>query len=572
MKRRHIPSWAVVAAVVALASFVVGWGGRRMILVRRLAQFETNTSQLARTIGDNITRSEVHGVARMLGLSNRRIRAVLNGEIPVDDPGLLKDLVRIQQHYHAAIIYVLNTEGTVVACTPYDDNQTLTGQNYQFRPYFAQALAGHDEVYPSLGVTTGRRGLYASAPVHELDEEGGLGPILGVVTVKMGLDAVDALMASMGSPTALVSSSGVIFSSDRADWVFRTIEPISEDMAASLNATRQFGSRAPLGSALFEKGLDPLHVPFDGETYAMARAALPLTDEYGAWSLVRLEPLRSWCPLWYMGGLVGVLALIGLLTWLMLYYRRHHHESEQIRASLEAHLIEQQRLEAVGTLAGGVAHEINNPITGVMNYAQLIRDGLGEENRYARFAGEIVQESERIAAIVRNLMLFAREDVGAREPTALAELVSETVSLVRVMLRHDFIDVQLDVPEDLPRVTGNRQALQQTLMNLLQNARQALNTRYHERHPDKRIRLTGARFEDEQGAWVRLTVEDFGVGMDAETLEHAQEPFFTTHPRSRHAGLGLSMAHGMVRELGGRLTIESQPHRFTRVYVDLKPA
>ena len=160
------------------------------------------------------------------------------------------------------------------------------------------------------------------------------------------------------------------------------------------------------------------------------------------------------------------------------------------RIGLEAQLRQQQKLEAIGTLASGVAHEINNPINGILNYAQLIADKGEPGSQAATYAGEIIHETERVATIVRNLLQFARQEKHTYSLARPADLVEQTLSLVRAVLRRDQITLTVDVPEDLPALKCRSQQIQQVVMNLLTNARDALNAKYPGYHADKTIRIT----------------------------------------------------------------------------------
>jgi signal transduction histidine kinase len=287
---------------------------------------------------------------------------------------------------------------------------------------------------------------------------------------------------------------------------------------------------------------------------------------------------------------------------------------EALRAS-EAQLRQQQKLEAIGTLASGVAHEINNPITGIMNYAQLIADTAAPESRAAEYAGEIVHETERVATIVRNLLQFARQEKQAHSPARIADLVEQTLSLFRAVLRRDQITHTVDVPPDLPLLKCRSQQLQQVLMNLLTNARDALNAKYPGYHPDKTIRITAREVSDicdlqlpicdvkapELGPpianrksqiandpeapvpesqianpksqmatrWLRLTVADQGIGIPPEIQGRIFDPFFTTKPRDQGTGLGLSISHGIVKDHRGVLHFETELGIGTQFHLDL---
>ncbi len=249
--------------------------------------------------------------------------------------------------------------------------------------------------------------------------------------------------------------------------------------------------------------------------------------------------------------------------------RRAEDEREHYRMQL----IQSQKLESIGVLASGVAHEINNPIMGIMGYAQLIQDRWGAGDAELReFAAEIGKETDRVATIVKNLLSFARQDKETQCcPTRAHAIVEATLSLIRVVLRHDQIALEVNVPADLPAPICNSQQIQQVLMNLLTNARDALNQRYPGADADKLIRISAefTRRNAEGLPRFRLTVEDHGAGIPEAVRARIFEPFFTTKPREKGTGLGLSISHGIVKEHGGELSVESEEGQWTRFHVDL---
>ncbi|MBT3374677.1 MAG: PAS domain S-box protein [Lentisphaerae bacterium] len=240
------------------------------------------------------------------------------------------------------------------------------------------------------------------------------------------------------------------------------------------------------------------------------------------------------------------------------------------REELQAQLLQAQKLESIGTLAGGVAHEINNPINGIMNYAQLIQDSLeGSNQRVHGFAHEIGQEAERVADLVRNLLRFSRPEGTGKRDARLCNIVAATLSLTRTIMRHDRIALDLDVPEELPQIHCRGQQIQQVILNLLTNARDALNERYPGHDDDKRIQVTGCEIVISGRRWLRLTVEDHGAGIGAAVQERIFDPFFTTKRPDRGTGLGLSISYGIVQDHGGMMSVESREGEYTRFHVDL---
>jgi PAS domain S-box-containing protein len=244
--------------------------------------------------------------------------------------------------------------------------------------------------------------------------------------------------------------------------------------------------------------------------------------------------------------------------------------AERERANLEAQLRQQQKLESIGTLASGVAHEINNPIQSIMNYADLVRMRAEPGGAVADFAGEIIAETERVANIVRNLLAFARQEKEHHSPARIIDIVESTLTLMRAVLRRDHIVLRVEVPEQLPSVKCRSQQIQQVFMNLLGNARDALNIRYPEYDEDKWIAIS-SRLEDRDGEpWVCTTVEDHGSGIAADVIDRVFDPFFTTKGRDEGTGLGLSVSHGIMREHRGELEVESSPGDYTRFHLNLR--
>ncbi|HVI03022.1 MAG TPA: ATP-binding protein [Enhygromyxa sp.] len=296
------------------------------------------------------------------------------------------------------------------------------------------------------------------------------------------------------------------------------------------------------------------HVGTTGEPQALEiRANLP--GGYSRWYSIRLNALE-------FGGKIG--KLISIATDIT---ARKLAEADKLR--LEAQLRQQQRLESVGTLASGVAHEINNPIQGIMNYADLILARAHDKELVVDFTAEILTESERIATIVRNLLAFSRQEAEQTpELCAVQRLIDATLSLIRAVVRKDDIELRIDVPEDLHEIRCRPQQLQQIIMNLVANSRDALN----ERHRDggrKTIEIRARNFERGGRDWVRISVEDCGTGIPEHIRARIFDPFFTTKGRDQGTGLGLAVSHGIAVEHGGELWVESELGVGSTFHLDL---
>ncbi len=236
----------------------------------------------------------------------------------------------------------------------------------------------------------------------------------------------------------------------------------------------------------------------------------------------------------------------------------------------DAYARQQQKLEAIGTLASGVAHEINNPLNVIMNYGELLTENSTDSGKITDFSTNIIKESERIAGIVRSLLDFARQEADiASSPASIGDIVRNTLSLYGSALRKDQIAVACTIPEQLPTVLCRSQQLQQVLVNLLTNARDALNDRFPKADKDKAIRIVASTCRLDDRDWLRLTVEDYGGGIPSDVATRIFDPFFTTKGRSKGTGLGLSISQSIMHEHGGSLSFDSEPGIGTKFYMDL---
>jgi PAS domain S-box-containing protein len=243
--------------------------------------------------------------------------------------------------------------------------------------------------------------------------------------------------------------------------------------------------------------------------------------------------------------------------------------AQQQAEQMQAQLLQAQKLESIGTLAGGVAHEVNNPIHGIINFAQILLDREGAHPLVAELAGEVKKEAGRVSEIVRSLLQFARSETTILKPVRLHDLLNDVAMLTGALMRHDQIRVEMEIPDGLPEVTCHAQQIQQVIMNLLTNARDALNERYEGFDPDKRITLKTECFSCGDAEWVRISVRDEGPGIPAAIRDRIMDPFFTTKARDKGTGLGLSISHGIVKEHGGMLWVESREGAYTVFHVEL---
>ena len=243
--------------------------------------------------------------------------------------------------------------------------------------------------------------------------------------------------------------------------------------------------------------------------------------------------------------------------------------AEEEKMELEMWLRQSQKLESIGTLASGIAHEINNPLMGIISYAELINERIEEES-LKEFSEGIIEEGNRVGKIVKNLLSFARQDKESHSPAYLVDIINVSLSLLGAVLRKCQIKLEMDIPDDLPKIRCRSQQIEQVIINLLTNARDALNKRYQGYHENKVIWISVKPFEKEGIEWMRTTIEDHGTGMSPELIDRIFDPFFTTKSRDEGTGLGLSVSYGIIKEHMGKLSVESEEGKFARFHIDLR--
>jgi len=222
---------------------------------------------------------------------------------------------------------------------------------------------------------------------------------------------------------------------------------------------------------------------------------------------------------------------------------------------MQAEAIRSARLASLGELAAGVAHEVNNPLNGIINCAQLLADEARSMERDPRFAELILQEGRRVAQIVSSLLSLARDDEGMREPLDPAEPLRLALDLVQAQMEKTGVALRLDVQAGLPRIHASRGRLQQVFLNLLRNAHQALLRRKAEEAASLRVDLEVAACRQGRRDLIRYTVADTGEGLQGRQIPRLFEPFYSTRPSGEGTGLGLAISRSIVERLGGEIQL-----------------
>jgi two-component system NtrC family sensor kinase len=238
----------------------------------------------------------------------------------------------------------------------------------------------------------------------------------------------------------------------------------------------------------------------------------------------------------------------------------------------QAEAVRSEKLASVGLLAAGIAHELNNPLTGVLTFSHLVRKQMPDGSPEAEDLDLVIQETKRCATIIRRLLDFAREKTPEMKFSDLNQLIEETTHLINQSAQVADIDIILNLDESLPTVWVDEDLVKQVVMNMLVNAQHAIEgggtiTIRTSLWRDSQI----AAEEDESAPMAEISITDTGCGISEENLQRIFDPFFTTKGVGKGTGLGLSVSHGTIETHGGSVEVESEVGVGTefRIYLPL---
>ncbi|RXD04038.1 sensor histidine kinase [Sphingomonas sp. UV9] len=493
------------------------------------------------------------------------------------DSALNQKLAMLARRTGAPVIYALDTQGMTIAASNAGRPDSFLGHDYRYREYFTAAMASGATEFFALGSVSGRPGLYLSRRIEQA------GRPLGVVVVKVEFGKIARAWIQDQMATFVTDRDGIILISSDPRLQFRTTHPLSAARRDALIRTRQFGA-FPLAPAplRLDDGRSRL---VDGTPAVTVSLPVPIAG----WRLVHMEPLdaalRTAAARTRWATAIAALATIAAMLAAWWTYERRKRNAGA-RAELEAEVarrtaelratadrlqieVEQRevsdqrfrqareelahanRVGSIGTITASVAHEINQPVAAIRTFADNAAAFLarGAPDRAAANLDSIVDLTSRIGTITAGLRRYARRGAGSIGPVALDEAIDGVRLLIGDRFRAKGVALDLPAgPEARLTVIAGRVRLEQVLVNLLQNALDAVADR-----ADARVSVTVGR----RGRDVVLTVADNGPGIDPSMADHLFTPFETS--KKDGLGLGLGIARDIMTEFGGTLDLVPAP-------------
>lgn len=577
--RLFIAIWLVIAVVAVTAS---GAFARRDAMATAGRQATTASALHAAVLRSELER---HRSLPMVLAQDPDLARLLARPTPETATRLNLKFEALAREVRAAAIYALDANGRTLAASNWRLPTSFVGSDYRFRPYYFEAMRDGQATFFALGTVSGRPGLYLSRRVDDP-----AGRALGVIVAKVEFDALEAEWRDSGEPTYVTDADGVVLVTTVPAWRFRTVTPLSAEQRSRFAATQTAGAIVPVslpfeadGRAIVRTSAD---VPQD--LYAVASVALP---DIG-WRLTLLDPAgeaisRAEAGARWLAALS--IALLAALTGILLRRRQRaaaraieaeqglvelerqislrtvelrstnallnreieeRRRLESVRQDLQDELIQANKLATLGQIAAGVAHEINQPIAAIRIHADSASLQLQREDHAGalRSLTSIDHLTERVGAITDELRAFSRKTRSETVAVGVDGAIDGAVLLVAGRLREK--GVALDrkrAPEGLS-VLAERNRLEQVVLNILQNAIEALDGT-----PDPAIAL-GVTVK---GKHVTIRVSDNGPGVAASVQSKLFTPFTTS--KRDGLGLGLVISRDIVAAFGGELSLEPSP-------------
>lgn len=465
----------------------------------------------------------------------------------------------------ADLLYVMARDGTTLAASNWQEEKSLVGNNYGFRPYFLEALQGHEGQFFAIGLTTGRPGLFLARPTPVDGEP------LGVAVVKVDTRQLEHAWADGGELVFLSDANGVIFLSSRAEWRYRTLSALPDTVLAKIRGSQKYASEALQPVSSDPVGTDKL-LRIDEALYRHNSAPVGLLG----WNLHYVVPVEetrsSVFPMWTAVATLCLLYTVVVLVWrgrrlrkASVRLRQESDELKELNTRLvdeiqERRRIEQQlreaqrglarssRLAAVGEMSAAVVHELSQPLSALRMFVAGTRKFLdkGDIGTASENLDEINALQLRMASLTQELKRFARPGESQITLVDIRDSVRAAEKITRPRFEETGVRLVLNMPEEPLMLETAPLRVEQVLVNLLRNgADAAANV------DDGEVRLTlGA-----QDSAAVLTVSDNGPGIPEDLRERIFDPFFSTKASTGGMGLGLAISMRLAEDLGGNLSV-----------------
>jgi two-component system C4-dicarboxylate transport sensor histidine kinase DctB len=501
---------------------------------------------------------------------------------------LLEDVGGVTQ---ASDIYLIDKSGLTLAASNWQSERTFIGMDFSFRPYFQQAMQGDLARYYAVGLSSNKRGYYFAYPVKNNTE------VVGVIAVKISIDEIEnqhkEAVGESNYNFLIVAPDDVVFISDQAKWRLKTIGAVDEVKTQQLKKSPRYSGREIEALAVEAVQSSYLHQGISGSLYkindvdenqlvfAQQKQMFDVGWRVHLWtSLETIEQQKSFLTIISASGYLLILFLVLFSKEKMRNAKNQHNarlmlekkvkertadltasnallsdeieQRKQTQAKLnetQNELIQSAKLAVIGNMSASINHEINQPLTALRSYSQnaLSYLELNKEDKARNNLQLIITLVDRLSDIVSQFKNFSKKSKGVAAQVCLQSCIDEAISLIKHQAQSESVQLKLEIPDDKIFILGDDIRLEQVLVNLFNNAMQAMSNQEN-KHLIIDVSLSNEK--------VIIVIRDSGPGILAGNIKKIFEPFFTTKERSG-LGLGLSISSRIIESMEGDLMVKN---------------
>ncbi|MBP0597842.1 sensor histidine kinase [Herbaspirillum sp. LeCh32-8] len=485
----------------------------------------------------------------------------------------------IQQQSRAVHIFMLNARGMTLASSNWDDEFSFVGRDFGFRPYFREAVLGRAGRFYGIGNISSEPGYFIAQPIYRRQDQAEGDLPIGVMVVKVDLAEFEHTWRSSDDPITLTDAGGVVFLSNRPEWKYHSLRPLTGPMQQELAGTHQYADQPITPVSALPA---PLQRGF-GEHVSRPVGRL-------GWQLMLFPSQARMARSATLSALAAALAMAALAISLLAWYQHRRRVQERLESrdalrraaeeldqkiaqrtgeltaanqaiaakydklqqtesllrTTQNELVQAGKLAMLGQMAAGVTHELNQPLAAIRAFADNSVKFLarGQTAQVAENLEHISSASANMGKIIGQLKGFARKSGELVSAVDLRQATEAAALLLGSEFQNHGVEIVIDV-RHAARVTGDAVRTEQVLINLLRNALDAVEER-----DVKRVRV----LLDIEGAQAVVRIRDSGAGIPDEVAPHLFEPFFTTKSSSKGLGLGLAISSSIVQAMNGQLS------------------
>ncbi|NRA88095.1 MAG: sensor histidine kinase [Rhizobiales bacterium] len=510
---------------------------------------------------------------------NQEIFNALQNKQDIDQIGKTNTLLLVSKYIASASeIYLLDNDGTTIASSNWQRNDSFVGKNFKFRPYFKQAIHGMSGQFYAVGIESNIRGYYFSEPIKHK------GNVIGVLVLKVAVDQLENIIKHSDHKFMILDNYGIVFLSNDKSFLYKKTRHISKEAQEYITRTKRFNNE--LIGELFIKPYNSVYknnmvkMRLNGKKTVFLKTELAI-PEIG-WNFISLINEKKIIQPSLLVSFIAVFVILSLLFIFNTIRARIKSRSDkmdfinqqaielEVRVeertkelkNVQDEMVQTAKLAALGQMSAAISHELSQPLTSITNYSENARQYLDKKDfsKVQENISYIAKLSEKMGAIIHHTKIFASKRPSETEKVSVNKVIEETVWFMQSKFQRRDVPLEMRLPPLQVYILANSVRIEQVLMNLISNALESMQK------STVKILNIELTYNDDL---VKIIIRDTGEGIDEEAIEKIFKPFYTTKENEHGMGIGLSISRSIIEEYDGMLKAFNRPTGGARFEIQL---